>query len=319
MIMKKAKLILGAMQFGERVFGDDITNMLEIFSESGNVEIDSAFVYNDGLCEIQLGESLSKIKNEKFEIATKANPRITGRLDKEAVVSQLNLSLERLKREYVDVFYLHFPDPNTPLISALEGCQQVYEEGKIKSLGLSNFPAWMVAEAYNICKSNGWILPSVYEGVYNLLSRNAERELNTALDYYGMHFYAYNPLAGGLLTNKYDDKQIKGGRFENRPNYQKRYWHDTFFESIDKIKEVCKLENIDIVEASYRWMAFHSMLNLERGDGIIVGASSAEQLKGNLSYIKNGPLPENVRNVLDSVWNISKCDAPEYFTFYKPE
>ena len=193
-----------------------------------------------------------------------------------------------MKVEHVDILYLHFPDPNTPVESALEACDQLHKESKFTELGLSNFPAWLVSEVYNICKRNEWILPSVYEGVYNPLSRHAERELNKALDYYSMRFYGYNPLAGGLMTDKYNDKKIKEGRFINRPNYQERYWHDSYFHAIDEIKAVCKEREINITEATYRWLAYHSMLDSDRGDGIIIGASSVEQLEQNMSYVNKG-------------------------------
>ena len=134
-------------------------------------------------------------------------------------------------------------------------------------LGLSNFPAWLLAEAYNICKAHGWMLPKVYEGLYNPLSRFAERELDRALEYYGIRFYAYNPLAGGMLTDKYsgEERIIKEGRFTNRPNYQQRYWKDSYFDAVDSVKAVCAGYEINIVEAAYRWLACHSMLRSDRG------------------------------------------------------
>ena len=315
--MKKVNLILGAMQFGERLFGKDAWDMIETFGEYGYSELDTAYVYNEGESERLIGMALKNL-NRPFSIATKINPRITGRLDKDAVLSQFSESLQRMKLGHVDILYLHFPDPNTPVESALEACAQLHEEGKFHELGLSNFPAWLVAEAYNICKQRGWILPAVYEGLYNPLSRHAERELNKALDYYGMRFYAYNPLAGGLMTDKYKDKAIKDGRFTNRPNYQKRYWHDSYFDAIDEIKSVCEKYDINITEAAYRWLAYHSMLNPERGDGIIIGASCREQLIQNISYVNKGCLPDDVVKAIEDAWTISKADAPEYFTIYKP-
>lgn len=306
------------MQFGERLFEKEAKDMIETFSEYGYSELDTAYVYNEGESERIIGTVLQN-SSHSFGIATKVNPRITGRLDKEAVLSQFNESLQRMKVEHVDILYLHFPDPNTPIESALEACAQLHIEGKFTELGLSNFPAWLVSEAYNICKRNEWVLPSVYEGVYNPLSRHAERELNKALDYYGMRFYGYNPLAGGLMTDKYNDKKIKEGRFINRPNYKERYWHHSYFDAIDEIKAACNKYEINITEATYRWLAYHSMLDSNRGDGIIIGASSVEQLEQNISYVNKGKLPEDIVNVIEDAWNVSKVDAPEYFRFYKPK
>lgn len=314
--MKNIKLILGTMQFGERLFGQESHDMIETFGRLGYKELDTAYVYNDGESERLIG---AYIKNSQldFSVATKANPRITGRLDKESVLLQVNESLVRLDMQTIDLLYLHFPDPNTPIKSALEACAQLHSEGKIRKLGLSNFPAWLVSESYNICKQNGWILPTVYEGLYNPLSRNAEIELSGALDYYDMKFYAYNPLAGGLMTDKYLDKNLKEGRFVNRPNYKQRYWHDSYFDAIDKLNIVSEKYGIGITEATFRWLAYHSMLSQERGDGVIIGASSIKQLEDNVSYVEEGRLPEEVVYVINESWNICKQDAPKYFTFYK--
>lgn len=315
--MSRINLILGTMQFGERIFGKDVQDMMEAFSEQGFSELDTAYVYNEGESERLIGKALENLKSH-YKIATKVNPRITGRLDKDAVLSQFTESLERMKLKKVDILYLHFPDPNTPVESALEACAQFHKEGKFSELGLSNFPAWLVAEVYNICERKGWVLPTVYEGLYNSLSRHAERELNKALDYYGIRFYAYNPLAGGLLTEKYKDKTIKEGRFINRPKYQKRYWHNSYFDAIDKINVVCEKYEINITEVAFRWLEYHSMLNPERKDGIIIGASSIEQLNQNIYYINKGPLPDEVVKAVEDAWTVCKVDAPEYFTFYKP-
>lgn len=317
---KHIKFVMGTMTIGEQIFGNDVKEMLQEFLLSGYHDLDSAYVYNDGQCEQLLGGALKEFPKNSFAISTKANPRITGKLDKEAVITQCNTSLERLQISKADIFYLHFPDPNTPLTSALEGCAQLYEEGKFARLGLSNFPAWLVAETCRICEKNGWMLPEVYQGLYNPLSRHAEEELDRALDYYNISFYAYNPLAGGILTDKYSGKEpaIKTGRFTNRPNYQKRYWKDSYFEAAELLKKVCSKYNIHIVEAAYRWLAFHSMLKTERDDAIIVGASRVSQLKENLLALKNQDLAEEIVNAFNDAWLICQNDAPSYFRYYTP-
>ena len=105
--MSKINLILGTMQFGERLFEKDAKDMIESFGEYGYSELDTAYVYNEGESERIIGTSLRN-SNHSFSIATKVNPRITGRLDKEAVLSQLNESLQRMKVEHVDILYYIF-------------------------------------------------------------------------------------------------------------------------------------------------------------------------------------------------------------------
>ncbi len=319
--MNQVNFVLGTMTFGESIFGDGASEMIRTFGELGYTELDTAYVYNNGQSEELIGDALKRFGNNPFKIATKVNPRITGKLDGNAVMTQFHESLRRLQTESVDTLYLHFPDKDTPVESALEACAKLHSEGKIKELGLSNFPAWLVVDVYYRCKEKGWILPTVYEGLYNPLSRRAESELAQVLDQFGMRFYAYNPLAGGMLTNKYSsmEEAPADGRFTHRPNYKNRYWKQSYFDAISVLKAVCAKYGISIIEATYRWMAFHSMLNMERGDAIIIGASKLSQLEQNVAAVASGALPQELAEAFNNAWETTKADAPQYFRFYDPK
>ncbi|WP_165253201.1 aldo/keto reductase [Adlercreutzia sp. ZJ304] len=313
------KAIFGTMNIGQQVFVQDAIDMLGAFKSAGGTEIDTAYVYNDGACESLLGECFKSFDISGFSVATKANPRVTGTLDRASVVMQLNESLIRMDLKSVDVFYLHFPDRSTPIGDAIEGCVELYSEGKFKELGVSNFPLELIEEMIPICEKLGCPRPTVFEGVYNVLSRNAESELFPYLDSLGMRFYAYNPLAGGMLTGKYEDINTRpnSGRFALRAkSYQGRYWKESYFEAIVLISEACKLCNISVAEAAYRWLANHSMLNKDRGDGVIVGASSMSQLKQNLDSLNKLALPSMIVEAMDSAWGLTAKDSPEYYRFY---
>ena len=197
------KLVLGTMTFGESVFSPDVSKFIDAFLDAGYDELDTAYVYNEGNCEKLIGEAIPTLKRP-YKIATKVNPRISGKLDGEAAYKQVNESLERLGLATVDTIYLHFPDPKTPVESVLEAMADLHSQGKFKELGLSNFPAWMVSDVWHICDKRGWVKPTIFEGIYNPLTRKAEIELNACLNYFGLRFYAYNPMAGGLLTGRYE-------------------------------------------------------------------------------------------------------------------
>ena len=316
--MKNVRLVLGTMTFGESVFSPDVGSFVNAFLDGGWDELDTAYVYNEGNCERLLGEVLPEL-GRPFRIATKVNPRISGRLDGEAAYKQVNESLERLRLPAVDTVYLHFPDPATPVISVLEAMAELHDRGKFRELGLSNFPAWMVTDVWHICERHGWVKPTVFEGVYNPLTRRAEAELNACLNNFGMRFYAYNPLCGGLLTGKYASfEEAPGdGRFTHRPNYQGRYWKKSSFEALTVIREAADRLGVTTVEASYRWLAFHSMLSGERGDAILIGASKLSHLRQNMAAIQAGPLPEEAVEAFRRAWAISRGDSPEYFTLYQ--
>ncbi len=315
---KPVNLILGTMTFGESVFMPDIGEFINAFLDAGYDELDTAYVYNDGNCERFLGEVLPEL-NRPFKIATKVNPRISGRLDAEAAYKQVNESLERMRLESVDTVFLHFPDPATPVEGVLGAMADLHDQGKYKELGLSNFPAWMVADVWHISDRHGWVKPTVFEGVYNPLTRRAEAELNDCLNNFGMRFYAYNPMCGGLLTGRYGkfEDTPTDGRFTHRPNYQGRYWKKSFFDGVEVIKAAAEKHGSSSIEATYRWLAYHSMLNAERGDAILIGASKLNHLLSNMETVKAGSLPEDIVAAFDEAWKITKGDSPEYFTLYK--
>ncbi|MCI8566621.1 MAG: aldo/keto reductase [Lachnospiraceae bacterium] len=316
--MKDVKLALGTMTFGESVFNPDAGAFVNAFLDEGYEELDTAYVYNEGDSERLLGEILPTLERP-WKIATKINPRISGRLDGEAVYKQVNESLSRLGLDRVGVVYLHFPDPATPVESALDACSDLHKQGRFKELGLSNFPAWMVADVWHKCEKHGWVKPTIYEGIYNPLTRKAEIELNAALNAYRMRFYAFNPLAGGLLTGRYGrfEETPADGRFTHRPNYQGRYWKKSYFDAVEIIKEAADRQGMTAIEATYRWLAYHSMLDGGRGDAILIGASKLEHLKQNMRAVKEGPLPKVVVEAFETAWNISKADSPEYFTLFQ--
>lgn len=316
--MKNVNLILGTMTFGESVFSPQVGEFVNAFLDAGYDELDTAYVYNNGDCERLLGEVLPGL-NRPFKIATKVNPRISGRLDADAAYKQVNESLERMKLESVDTVFLHFPDPATPVEGVLAAMADLHDQGKYRELGLSNFPAWMVTDVWHICDRHGWVKPTVFEGVYNPLTRCAEAELNDCLNHFGMRFYAFNPMCGGLLTGRYGSytDAPTDGRFTHRPNYQGRYWKKSFFDAVELIKTAAKKHGITSIEATYRWLAYHSMLSGERGDAILVGASKLNHLMQNLATVKAGPLPEDVVGAFEEAWRMTKGDSPEYFTLYR--
>ncbi len=315
--MKNVELILGTMTFGESVFAPDVGAFIRAFLDAGYRELDTAYVYNDGSCEKLLGEVLPEL-DRPFRIATKVNPRISGRLDGEAAYKQVGESLQRLRLDHVDTVFLHFPDPATPVESVLEAMADLHDRGSFTELGLSNFPAWMVADVWHVCDRHGWVMPTVYEGIYNPLTRGAETELSACLDSFGMRFSAYNPLCGGLLTGKYGafEETPSDGRFTHRPNYRGRYWKQSFFDALTLIRAAADRHGLTTVEATYRWLAFHSMLRGERGDAILIGASKLSHLRQNMDALQAGPLPADVVEAFEQAWQTAKGDAPAYFTLY---
>lgn len=313
----RMKIVLGTMNFGPQLDTEASRSMTEGFLQTGNRELDTAYVYNGGSTEKILGEILPSIEADRYEIATKVHPRITGRLDRETILMEFTESLQRMKRDSVDLLYFHFPDGKTPIEEALETVKELYEQGKIKELGLSNYPAWQVIDIAYKCDKIGCPRPTVYQGMYNALCRNVEPELFPAIRSLGMRFYAFNPLAGGMLTGKHQhfEDAPQPGRFARLESYRKRYWKQSYFDAVDAIKQACDAEGIPMAEAAYRWLVNHSMMDAEIGDGILLGASRIEQMTQNMAAAQKGALSQNILDAMDAAWEIARPDSPAYFKF----
>ena len=305
------------MNFGPQLDTEVSRSMTEGFLQTGNRELDTAYVYNGGSTEKILGEILPSLKADSYEIATKVHPRITGRLDRETILMEFTESLQRMKRDSVDLLYFHFPDGKTPIEEALETVKELYELGKIKELGLSNYPAWQVIDLAYKCDKIGCPRPTVYQGMYNALCRNVELELFPAIRSLGMRFYAFNPLAGGMLTGKHQhfEDAPQPGRFARLESYRKRYWKQSYFDAVDAIKQACDAEGVPMVEAAYRWLVNHSMMDAEKGDGILLGASRIEQMAQNMAAAQKGALSQSILDAMDAAWEIARPDSPAYFKF----
>lgn len=309
------KIILGTMNFGPQLDLGSSREMTGSFLRTGNKELDTAYVYNGGDTERLLGEILPSM--DGYYLATKVHPRITGRLDRDTILMELNESLARMKRDSVDLLYFHFPDGRTPIGEALETVAELYEQGTVKELGLSNYPSWQVVDIWHQCEKYGCPKPTVYQGMYNALCRNVEPELLPAVRHLGMRFYAFNPLAGGMLTGKHlnFEDTPEPGRFARLKSYRDRYWKKNYFEAVDAIRQACMTENIPMAEAAYRWLCHHSMLDAAKGDGILLGASKMSQMEQNMEAAGKGPLPQSILDAMDTAWEIAKPDSPAYFKF----
>ncbi|KAM9444084.1 aflatoxin B1 aldehyde reductase member 3 [Clarias gariepinus] len=313
--------VLGSMAFGGRADADTSAKMVKAFLERGHDELDTAFMYTDGHAETVIG---AMHLPQTVRIATKANPWEGKTLKPESVRSQLETSLQRLHAQSVDIFYLHAPDHENPVQDTLRACNQLHKEGKFKELGLSNYASWEVAEICCICKHNSWIVPTVYQGMYNATTRQVETELLPCLRYFGIRFYAYNPLAGGLLTGKYhyedkDGAQPAGRFFGNTwaAAYRDRYWKDSHFRAIDGVlkalDEAYGPDKPTLTSAAIRWMYHHSQLKGELGDAMIIGMSTMEQLHENLEAAEGGPLKQEVVDAFKRGWDLVSHECPNYF------
>ncbi|KAK1340426.1 hypothetical protein QTO34_018996 [Cnephaeus nilssonii] len=272
--------------------------------------------------------------SQPVKIATKANPWDGKSLKPDSLRSQLETSLKRLQCSQVDLFYLHAPDHGTPVEETLRACHQLHQEvrvaprapggGQVCGAWPLQLAAWEVAEICTLCKSNGWILPTVYQGMYNATTRQVETELFPCLRHFGLRFYAYNPLAGGLLTGKYkyedkDGKQPVGRFFGNSWSeiYRNRFWKEHHFKAIALVEKALQAaygtSAPSMTSAALQWMYHHSQLQGAHRDAVILGMSSLEQLEQNLAATEEGPLEPAVVQAFDQAWHLVAHECPNYF------
>lgn len=321
------KTILGVMEVAKRMDLNQSEKFIEKFLEmngAGQIaEVDTAYMYGNTKTEQFMGKMKFRLLPE-VQIATKANPFQKGlSLSAQCVRMQLETSLKHLDVPKVKLFYLHAPDHNTPILETLIEVQKMYEEGKFEQFGLSNFASWEVAQVHTICKERNFVLPTVYQGMYNCLTRMVEKELFPCLRQFNMSFYAYNPLAGGILTGKHsfeDWNKNEPGRFFGKTvwaeAYRKRFWNEIIFKCVDSIQQSlkeCYNGDVSLTEASLRWMYHHSKLDAQYGDGVILGASRTTQLEENMKIAQLGPLDEAVVKTIEDCWVETCYSCPNYF------
>jgi len=226
--------------------------------------------------------------------------------------------LRALQRERVDVLYLHQPDPDHDLAESLECVQELVQEGAIARYGMSNYSAVEVERCFEICKARGWLAPSFYQGLYNPLNRMVEEDLLPVLRQNGVAFIAFNPLAAGMLTGKHaQGGEVAAGRFRNNPNYLPRFYTEPNFASVGRIRDACESHSLGMVEATYAWLLRHSQLAASYGDGVLLGASSPEQLDQNVAACVDAPeLPSIVAAAFDDAWVTCREGAFPYWRSY---
>jgi myo-inositol catabolism protein IolS len=240
--------------------------------------LDTAFIYGPKRSEEIIGEVLKERGNRsELVIATKAAHKFVG---KEVVIDNspaflkqsVEESLKRLQTDYIDLFYIHFPDQDTPKDEAVGLLKQLKDAGKIRAIGVSNFSIDQLKEA----NKNGYV--DVYQGEYNLLSREAEQELFPYVTDKGISFVPYFPLASGLLTGKYD---IHTKLAEKRGKFFKK---DLFEQTIEKVEKIRKIATGKGVEVAHVVLAWY--LTREAIDVIIPGAKRADQVIQNLKTLE---------------------------------
>jgi aryl-alcohol dehydrogenase (NADP+) len=201
-------LCLGTMMFGDRTDAATANEIVAHARDAGVNFIDTADAYTKGASERITGAAI-RAQRDHWILATKAgNPMVArmknnGGLSRRWLLQACDASLERLGVDWIDIYYLHRDDPDTPIDETVATVGDLIRAGKIRYFGVSNYRGWRIAEVVNCCESLGVPRPIVCQPYYNLLNRMPEVEILPACDHYGLGVAPYSPIARGVLTGKY--------------------------------------------------------------------------------------------------------------------
>lgn len=243
---------------------------------------DTAFIYGPKRSEEIIGEILRETgKRQDIVLATKGAHEIIGdeivlNNRPEFLKRSVEDSLKRLQTNYIDLYYIHFPDDDTPKYEAIGALKELQDEGKIRSIGVSNFSLEQLKEA----NRDGYV--NVYQGNYNLLDRSAEKELFPYTLENNISFVPYFPLASGLLAGKYtEDTTFPDGDTRlKKPHFQGENFKKNL-EKVEQLKEMAKKKNVEVVNLVLATYLLHEAI-----DVIIPGAKKSEQVISNLKTLQ---------------------------------
>jgi aryl-alcohol dehydrogenase (NADP+) len=304
--LRVSRLGIGGGTFGNRCDEPTSRKILDRATDAGITFIDTADAYplggtleTAGRSEEIIGRWL-KGRRERFVLATKVQARIGPSewdigLSRKHVLDAIDGSLRRLGVDYVDLYQLHNPDPETPIDETLEALDAIVRSGKARYVGCSNFLAYQIARAIGRSETKGWVRFASVQPRYNLLFRQIERELIPLCQEEGLATMIYNPLAGGLLTGRHDRSRTPPpGRF-SVPHYQDRYWHDREFDTVELLRREAAAAQLDMITMSVGWL-----LRKPGVTTVILGASDPDHLDPAVRALDRA-LPDDVLARLDAL------------------
>ncbi len=230
-----SKLCMGTMTFGREADKAAAKVIFNRCRDAGINFFDCANVYSEGRAETILGELMSDCRQELVVSSKFGSPMGKGYNNqggsRRHLVSSLEASLKRLNTDYIDIYFLHRFDEDTPLEETLRALDDVVSQGTVRYIGVSNFAAWQIAKALGISAANGWTPFHCIQPMYNLIKRQAEVEILPLAQSEKLGVISYNPLGGGILSGKYTENRLPdSARLTDDDMYRKRYGDDWMYD-----------------------------------------------------------------------------------------
>jgi len=306
-------ICLGTMMFGDRCDEATAGRIVAAAAEAGINFIDTADVYAEGESERIVGRLIA-VERNRWVLATKAgnpmgrDPNRTG-LGRKWLLRAIDDSLSRLGTDHVDIFYLHKPDPGTPIEESLGAVADIVAAGKARYFGVSNFRGWEHAEIVRLCDEIGLARPVVSQPYYNAMNRTPEVEVLPACGHYGIGVVPYSPLARGVLTGKYDPDAAppegsRAGRQDARM-LETEFRRESLLHA-QQIKVRAEARGMTAGQFALNWLLANRLVS-----AVLAGPRSDEQWREYLGSLAHGLTPDD-EAFLDSLVPPGHPSTPGY-------
>jgi voltage-dependent potassium channel beta subunit len=318
-----SELSFGAwVTFGKQVDVDLATELLKTAYDAGVNFYDNAEIYEHGQAEIVMGNAIKKLgwRRDSYLVSSKVhggvvtnpNPNQWG-LSRIHIYDACHQAMERLRVDYLDLYFCHRPDPRVPMEETVRAMTELIHQGKVRYWGTSEWSAQQLMEAHSVARQYNLIPPTMEQPEYNMFRRyRFEVEYGRLYDTIGLGTTIWSPLASGMLTGKYNDGPPDDARI-NLPDYE---WLKDIFESeegqtqIEKTKKLSKVA--DDLGISMAKMALAWCLKNPNVSTVIMGASKVSQLEENLHSLD--VIDQLTDDVMDKIEGILE-NKPEPMEF----
>ncbi|GGP13931.1 aldo/keto reductase [Nonomuraea glycinis] len=288
--LRVSPLALGSMTFDDGSWGsgpDTSFAILDRYLDAGGNFIDTANMYNGGASENTLGAYFGKrpggrdrvVLATKFGGNTAPDDPNSGGAGRKAIRAQLDASLRRLNTDYVDLYWLHQWDRHTPIEETLSTLSDLVHAGKIHAIGLSNVPAWWVAEAATTARLRDWEPIAALQVEYSLLARTVEGETFGAARRFGLGVTPWSPLASGALSGKYS-RTTTTSPGSGRTAYAAPHLTESTFVLLDTLLEIADDHDTNVAAIALAWVRQRPEVT-----ATLIGARTPEQLEANLASL----------------------------------
>src|ERR1700730_11938491 len=286
--LRVSEAALGTMTFGDDwgwgAAKDEARKVYDAFREAGGNYIDTANIYTNGTSESFLGEFMkghraSMVLATKYSNAAPGTDPNAGGNHRKNMMQAVEASLRRLQTEYIDLFWVHIWDQITPVEEVMRGLDDLVRRGKVLYVGISDAPAWWIAQANTLAQLRGWSPFTGLQVEYSLIERTVERELVPMAKALNLGFTAWSPLAGGMLTGKYHGH---GSNEQGRMNSEMMKDFMPEQQRTDRIvaavKAVSEQTGHGMAQVALAWLRYRPVPVIP-----IIGARKLAQLQDNLA------------------------------------